>query len=127
MEYDTIEFCIYADHITLYTYGQSFNEIVEKLERYMHKTCDWFHDRNCEANPQKFSFLLSTLADIPIKIIRSTTERSKGEVLFGVRVDSDLTFKEHITSICFKATQKLQALVTRTSKYMSLQKCHICM
>ena len=127
MEYDTIEFSSYADHITLYTYGQSFNEIVEKLERYMPKTCDLFHDNNCKSNPEKFSFLLGTLADIPIKIMGSTIKRSKGEVLFGVRVDSDLTFKEHITSICFKATQKLQALVTRTSKYMSLQKYHICM
>ena len=127
MEYDTIEFSSYADDITLYTYGQSFNEIVEKLERYMRKTCEWFHDNDCKANPEKFSFLLSTLVDIPIKIMGSTIKRSKGEVLIGLRVDSDLTFKEHITSICSKANQKLQALVTRTSKYMSLQKCHIFM
>ena len=127
MEYDTIEFSSYADDITLYTYGQSFNEIVEKLERYMRKTCEWFHYNDCKANPEKFSFLLSTLVDIPIKIMGSTIKRSKGEVLIGLRVDSDLTFKEHITSICSKANQKLQALVTRTSKYMSLQKCHIFM
>ena len=127
MEYDTIEFSSYADDITLYTYGQSFNEIVEKLERYMRKTCEWFHDNDCKANPEKFSFLLSTLVDIPIKTMGSTIKRSKGEVLIGLRVDSDLTFKEHITSICSKANQKLQALVTRTSKYMSLQKCHIFM
>ena len=50
----------------------------------------------------------------------STIKGSKGEVLFGVRVGSDLTFEEHITSICSKANQKLQALVTRTSKYMSV-------
>ena len=120
MEYDTLEFSSHADDITLYTYGQSFNEIVEKLERYMRKTCDWFHDNDSKANPEKFSLLLSTLVDIPIKIMGSTIKGSKGEVLFGVRVGSDLTFEEHITSICSKANQKLQALVTRTSKYMSV-------
>ena len=120
MEYDTLEFSSHADDVTPYTYGQSFNEIVEKLERYMRKTCDWFHDNDSKANPEKFSLLLSTLVDIPIKIMGSTIKGSKGEVLFGVRVGSDLTFEEHITSICSKANQKLQALVTRTSKYMSV-------
>ena len=45
----------------------------------------------------------------------STTKASKEEVLLGVRIDSDLTFKEHVTSICSKANQKLHAL-TRVSK-----------
>ena len=56
----------------------------------------------------------------------STIKASKEEVLLGVRIDSDLTFTEHITSICSKANQKLHAL-TRVSKYLSLQKrlhCH---
>ena len=41
----------------------------------------------------------------------STIEVSKEDVLLGVITDSDLQFKEHITSICPKANQKLQALV----------------
>ena len=49
---------------------------------------------------------------------------SKEEKLLGVRIDSGLTFKEHITSICSKANQRLHAL-TRVSKYISLQKCRI--
>ena len=51
----------------------------------------------------------------------STIKASKEEVLLGVRIDSDLTFTEHITSICSKANQKLHAL-TRVSKYISVQK-----
>ena len=43
-----------------------------------------------------------------------------------MRIDIDLNFKEHVTSICSKANQKLHAL-TRVFKYMSLQKCHILM
>ena len=43
-----------------------------------------------------------------------------------MRIDIDLNFKEHVTSICSKANQKLHAL-TRVFKYMGLQKCHILM
>ena len=39
----------------------------------------------------------------------STTDASKEEVLLRVRTDSDLQFKEQMTSICSKANRKLQA------------------
>ena len=74
-----------------------------------------------KANPGKFHFLLSPLVDRPIKILESSVKARKEEVLLGVRIDSDLSFKEHVTGICSKANQKLYAL-TRVSKYMSLQK-----
>ena len=57
-------------------------------------------------------------------MIGSTVKASEEEVLLRVRIYNDLTFKEHATSICSKANKKLHAL-TRVSKYMSLQKCHI--
>ena len=56
----------------------------------------------------------------------STIKTSKEDLLLGVRIDSDLTFKEHVTSICSEANQTLHAL-TRVSKYMNLQKCRILM
>ena len=52
---------------------------------------------------------------------------SKEEVLLGVRIDGDLTFKEHVTSVWSRANQKLHALLTRVSKYMCLQKRRIFM
>ena len=51
--------------------------------------------------------------------MESAIKASKKEVLLGVKIDSDLTFKPHVTSICSKANQKLHAL-TRVSKYTSL-------
>ena len=42
--------------------------------------------------------------------MRSTKKASKKEVLLGVRNDIDVTFIEHIMSICSKANQKLHAL-----------------
>ena len=126
MEYDTIEFASYADDTTTYTYGQSFDEIIEKLETDLSNICEWFLHNGFKANPGKFHFLLSRFVDRPIKLMGSTIKASKEEVLLGVRIDSYLTFKEHVTSICSKVNQKPHAL-TKVSKYMSLQKRRILM
>ena len=96
MEYDAIEFASYADDTTPYTYGQSFDEIIEKLEIDMSKICEWFHHNGLKANPGKFYFLLSPFVDRPIKVPGSTIKASKEEVLLGVIIDSDLIFKQHM-------------------------------
>ena len=126
MEYYAIEFASYGDDITPYTYGQSFDKIIEKLETDISNICEWFHHNGFKANPGKFHFLLSPFVERPVKIMGSTIKASKEEVLLGVRIDSDLTFKEYVTSICSKANQKFHAL-TRVIKFMSLQKCRILM
>ena len=126
MEYDAIKFANYADDTTPCTYGQSFDEIIVKLETDMSNICEWFHHNGFKANPGKFHFLLSPFVERPVKIMGSTIKASKEEVLLGVRIDSDLTFKEYVTSICSKANQKFHAL-TRVIKFMSLQKCRILM
>lgn len=78
-----------------------------------------------KASPGKFHVLLSPVADRPIKIAGSTMKARKHEVL-GVRIDSGLTCKEHVTNICSKADKKLHAL-PRVSKYMNLNKCRFLM
>ena len=75
----------------------------------MSKICEWFHYNGFKANPGKFHFLLSPFVDSPMKIMGSTIKASEEELLLGVRIDSDLTFKKHVMSICSKANQKLHA------------------
>ena len=71
----------------------------------MSKVCEWFHHNGFKANPGKSQFLLSPFVDRPIKIMESTIKANKKKVLSGVRIGSDLTFKEHVTSICAKTNQ----------------------
>ena len=59
-----------------------------------------------KTNPGKFHFLLGPFVDRPIKIIGPTIKASRQEVLLGIRIDSDRTFKEDITSIYSKANKK---------------------
>ena len=62
----------------------------------MSTICGWFHHNDLkpiqDLKPSPF-------VDRLTKIIGSTIEASKEEVLLGVSTDSDLQFKEHITSI----------------------------
>ena len=64
--------------------------------------------------------MLNQSVDRPMKIMESALKASKEVVLLGVRTDSDLTFKEHITRIFSKANQKLNTL-TKVSKYIRSQ------
>ena len=126
MKDDTIEFASYADDTTSHTCWQSFDEIIEKLDIYMPKICEWFHHYGFKVNLQKIHFLLIPFVGRPIKIMGSAIKASKEKVLLNVIIDSDLTFKEHIISMCSKAYQKLHAL-KRVFKYIGLQKGRILM
>ena len=95
MEYHAIEFASYADDTTPYTYGQSLDE-----DRYERQICLTFVNGFTIMVLKPIQFLLSSFVYRPIKIMGSTLEASKEEVLLGVRIDSYLTFKEHVTNIC---------------------------
>ena len=68
--------------------------------------------------PQNAIFFLSPYQQIWININRSVSESSNYEKLIGITIDIDFTFKQHINSLCRKATQKLHALF-RISQYLS--------
>ena len=50
----------------------------------------------------------------------SYIELEDEQILLGITIDSNLTFENHINSICKKASQKLNALA-RIPPYMSVQ------
>ena len=62
------------------------------------------YDESCTANFEDFS-------------IKNSTE----EKLLGVKFDSNLSFENHVASLCKKASQKLHTL-GRISHYMDLNK-----
>ena len=56
------------------------------------------------------------------KIEDCSIKTSAEEKLLGVKFDSNLSFENHVTSLCEKANQKLHTLA-RISHYMDLNKC----
>ena len=62
-----------------------------------------------KANPGKYHRLLSGNDSSKITIENETIS-SKCEKLLGIKIDSNLNFKENIESLCKKASQKINAL-----------------
>ena len=87
----------------------------------MVKTSEWFLHNYLKANAKKFHLFLSPFVDKSINIESFTIRSSYAEVLFGVTIDSNLSFSEHVTYLCATANRKLHAL-SRVSKYISLKK-----
>ena len=65
--------------------------------------------------------MVSPYEKISLKILGSTIESSPSEELLGIKINSELTFHKHITSLCSKANQKLCALA-RIAKHMTIDK-----
>ena len=74
-----------------------------------------------KANANKCHLLVSSNESCTAKIEDFSIKNNTEEKLLGVKFDSNLSFENHVTSLCKKASQKLHALA-RISHYMDLNK-----
>ena len=71
---------------------------------------EWFKMNSLKANPGKFQFMVlgdkgKRSFDIYINNIKN---RNSNEVtLMGMKIDKNLTFKKHISELCWRASYKL--------------------
>ena len=72
-----------------------------------------------KTNPEKYHLLINNIKEsFQIKIGNETVTNSKYENMLGVKIDHELNFNEHASSLCKKADQKLNAL-SRIASYMT--------
>ena len=75
-----------------------------------------------KANPDKFQFMISSSSSItPVELLldSSTNITSQDCVkVFGITIDKQLTFNEHISLCCTKAARELNAFA-RMSNYLN--------
>ena len=64
---------------------------------------------------------METANEVSVKIAEANVKESKEEKLLGIIFDQTLSFKQHVKTLCKKASQKLHALA-RISCYMDTQK-----
>ena len=74
-----------------------------------------------KANPDKCHLLVTTNTLTSVNINGFQITNSTEEKLLGIKFDSKLSFENHVSSLCKKASQKLHAL-TRIVNYMNLSK-----
>ena len=72
-----------------------------------------------KANADKL--LVARDRDVAVKVGEFDVKNSREEKLLGVKIDSKLSFENHVSSLCKKASQKLHALA-RVANFMDLAK-----
>ena len=87
---------------------------------------NWFNNNSMKANPAKYHLLLSGNDFSKITVGNETISSSKCKKLLGIKIDSHLNFKEHIESLCKKASQKINAL-SRLASSMNFEQRRLIM
>ena len=75
-----------------------------------------------KANPEKCHLMVSsTDGQVTATVGDTQIANSHKEKLLGITIDTKLSFTDHVSTICSKASHKLNALA-RVAPYMSTEK-----
>ena len=107
---DIYDIASYTDDNTPYTSDFNLGEVIEKLELTTNNLFEWFKNNLMNANADKCHLLVTRDTDITTKIGELDVKNRREEKILGVKTDSKLSFENHISSLCKKASQKLHAL-----------------
>ena len=117
---DKCDIASYADDNTPYDSDFNLEEVIQKLELTTSNLFEWFKNNHMKANTDKCHLLVTRDTDVTVKIEEFDVKNSREEKLLGVKIDSKLSFENHVSSLCKKATQKLHALA-RVVSFMDLE------
>ena len=116
----------YADDNTQYVVADNIDGVIKSLEETSEILFKWFNDNLMRINADKCNLLVSTNNTVKIKIGHFDITNSKSEKLLGVKFDHKLSFDDHISELCEKASRKIHAL-SRVASYMNISKRRILM
>ena len=108
-----------ADDTTPYTGGKNTQDVITSLENCVLVLLKWFENNLMKANSDKSQLLLSTPTSSTANINGDIIKNLESEKLLRVTIDYKLNFEEHLSKVCDKASQKLNAFA-RISSYMNI-------
>ena len=115
----------YADDTTPYAIENNINKLISTLEVDINIILTWFDNNFFKLNPDKCKLLITKHAEnVGIKIKNVNIVAEKSVKLLGIKIDNNLNFNEHVSSLCKKASLKLHAL-SRVSHIMNKDKLRL--
>ena len=103
------------------TVKENKESVISTLEASSLTVFTWFNNNFMKANSDKSHIFLSCSEPSAVLIDGSSIESNTKEILLGITNDRDLKFDEHVSNLCKKACQKLNALV-RLAPFMNTDK-----
>ena len=121
------EIANYADGNTPYSIDDDIDKVICKLKLNYLNFVKWLSANYMKDNKDKLKLLVPNLGgDISIDIGGKDIVGRKVVKLLGIKIDSNLRFDDHVSSLCKKASQKLPAFA-RISTYMCSRKLIVLM
>ena len=100
---------------------ESTLQVLKEIEEKASCVFDWFSADYFKANPKKSHFLLTSNEQVHLNLDDLIIKTIKSEKLLGINIDHFLTFNEHVSKLCKKASQKLHAIAC-ISSYLKKKK-----
>ena len=106
------DICNYADDTTPYCVDMCLDSLMVNLEGAANNAMKWFHSNGMKLNSKKCHLLVCghKFECMICKIENIQVIETHLVKLLGVKIESDLTFKNHLDNVCKRASQKLNAL-----------------
>ena len=106
--------------------ADNIDGVINSLEKVSKILFKWFNDNWMKINVDKCHMLVSKYNTIKIKIWNFDITNSKSEKLLEVKFDHQLSFDDHISELCKKASRKIHAL-SREASFMNISERYILM
>ena len=117
----------YADDNSPFSCNADVESVIEQLTTDSKTLLEWVKNNGLKANPDKFHLLLNeTDKNYSIEIENFKIFNRNCEKLLGISIDNTLSFDDHVSDLCRKASQKLHAL-SRISHFMNMKQRKIIM
>ena len=100
---------------------KNIESVLNNLEQSSSSLFKWLRDNYIKIKIGKSHLLDSLNVRATTKINNNYIESGKEQVLLGITIGPNLTFRNHINNICKRASQKLNALA-RVAPYRNVQK-----
>ena len=115
---DLFFFMLSSDDNSPYSCEINTDAVVLQLENDAKLLLEWFTKNGLKANPDKFHLILNETRNVIFLEIQDfKIYNSNHQKLLGIKIDNGLSFEQHVTDLCGKASQKLHAL-SRIACYM---------
>jgi len=119
---------MYADDHQIYFNGTSIETVAFSLKKETENVSQWYKDNLLQANPNKYQILViapqrgdnNATDTCTLKIDDQQIRSTKNLKILGINMDDELSFSDHISDICKKASQKVGVL-TRLRNLISCE------
>ena len=98
-----------SDNNPLCNFDFNLDNVISNLEKPTNSLLSWFEENYMKAKTEKCHLFVSSDESCTAKIEVFRIKNSTEERLLEVNFDSNISFENHVTSLCKKPNQKLHA------------------